>query len=225
MSTLVGEEVGPRIVRLGFGLILAVAAWTVGASLVFLMGTGLLHDFPHPFWQWWLYALNADGNARVVLWLKIGAGAGAVPPLVMIVGLIYRSRQVVGPRLRRPLFGGIVTSPLAVTDNHGRSEWMSMVAAKGRFSGPDPIFGGIVVGEAYRVDQTKVARKRFDPDNPQSWGQGGKAPLLIDPCREGPTHSLMIIGSGGFKTTCAVSTLLHWTGSHSAALDRFCSRA
>ncbi|WP_427980388.1 type IV secretory system conjugative DNA transfer family protein [Acidocella sp.] len=131
----------------------------------------------------------------------------------MIAGLIYRSRQVVGPRLRRPLFGGIVSSPLAVTDNHGRSEWMSMAAAKGRFSGPDPVFGGIVVGEAYRVDQDKAARKRFDPDNPRSWGQGGKAPLLIDPCREGPTHSLMIIGSGGFKTTCAVSTLLHWTGS------------
>jgi type IV secretion system protein VirD4 len=141
------------------------------------------------------------------LWL------GAVPPLVMIAGVVYRSRQVVGPRLRRPLFGGIVSSPLAVTDNHGRSEWMSMAAAKGRFSGPDPVFGGIVVGEAYRVDQGKVKRKRFDPDNPQSWGQGGKAPLLIDPCREGPTHSLMIIGSGGFKTTCAVSTLLHWTGA------------
>jgi type IV secretion system protein VirD4 len=43
--------------------------------------------------------------------------------------------------------------------------------------------------------------------------KGGKAPLLIDPCREGPSHSLMIIGSGGYKTTTALSTLLHWTGS------------
>ena len=213
ISPALSEEMGQRILRLGFGLALLVAAWTVGASLVFLTGTGLLQDFPHPFWQWWLYALNFDGNPRVALWLRIGAGIGAIPPLVMVAAIIYRGRQVVGPRLRRPLFGGIVKSPLAVTDNHGRSAWMNMSAAKERFSGPDAAFGGIVVGEAYRVDQDKVARKRFDPDNAESWGQGGKAPLLIDPCRDGPTHSLMIIGSGGFKTTCAVSTLLHWTGS------------
>jgi type IV secretion system protein VirD4 len=207
------EEMGQLIVKIGFGIILIVVAWTVVASMIFLTGTGLLHDFPHPFWQWWLYALNFDGNQRVALWLKIGAGAGAIFPVVMIAALIYRASQVVGPRLRRPLFGGIVKSPLAVTDNHGRAEWMTMARARERFPGVNPVFGGIVVGEAYRVDQDKVAEKRFDPDNPKTWGQGGKAPLLIDPCREGPTHSLMIIGSGGFKTTTAVSTLLHWTGS------------
>lgn len=213
MSITLSEQSGRLIVKIGFGLILVLVAWTMVASLVFLTGTGLLHDFPHPFWQWWLYALNFNGNPRVALWLKIGAGAGIVPPLVMVIGLVYRGRQVVGPRLRRPLFGGIVKSPLAVTDNHGRAVWMSMAGAKERFPGPDPAFGGIVVGEAYRVDQDKVASKRFDPDGPRTWGQGGKAPLLVDPCREGPTHSLMIIGSGGFKTTCAISTLLHWTGS------------
>jgi type IV secretion system protein VirD4 len=207
------EETGQLIVKIGFGIILMVVAWTVVASMVFLKGTGLLHDFPHPFWQWWLYALNFDGNARVALWLKIGAGAGAIFPIVMIAAIIYRAGRVVGPRLRRPLFGGIVKSPVAVTDNHGQAEWMSMPKARERFPGVNPAFGGIVVGEAYRVDQDKVADKRFDPDNAKTWGQGGKAPLLIDPCREGPTHSLMIIGSGGYKTTTALSTLLHWTGS------------
>lgn len=207
------EEMGQLIVKIGFGIVLSAIAWTVVASMVFLTGTGLLHDFPHPFWQWWLYALNFDGNRRVALWLKIGAGAGTILPIVMIAATIYRAGRVVGPRLRRPLFGGIVKSPLAVTDNHGRAEWMSMARAFERFPGVNPAFGGIVVGEAYRVDQDKVAEKRFDPDNPKTWGQGGKAPLLIDPCREGPTHSLMIIGSGGYKTTCAVSTLLHWTGA------------
>jgi type IV secretion system protein VirD4 len=207
------EETGQLIVRIGFGIILMIMAWTVIASTVFLTGTGLLHDFKHPFWQWWLYALNFDGNKRVALWLKVGAGAGAIFPIVMIAAVIYRAGRVVGPRLRRPLFGGIVKSPLAVTDNHGHAEWMSMAKAKERFRGPDPAFGGIVVGEAYRVDQDRMAAKRFDAENPKSWGQGGKAPLLIDPCREGPTHALMIIGSGGYKTMCAVSTLLHWTGS------------
>ena len=150
---------------------------------------------------------------RVALWLKIGAGVGAVPPVLMIAALIYRGQRVVGPKLRRPLFGGIVKSPLAVTDNHGRAAWMTMAAARERFPGVHPAFGGIVVGEAYRVDQDKVAARRFDPEDPKSWGQGGQAPLLIDPCREGPTHSLMIIGSGGYKTTTAVATLLHWTGA------------
>ena len=74
----------------------------------------------------------------MALWLKIGAGAGAVPPVLMIAALIYRGQQVVGPKLRRPLFGGIVKSPLAVTDNHGRAAWMSMAAARERFSGVHP---------------------------------------------------------------------------------------
>jgi len=207
------DATGKLIIRIGFGIILMAMAWTIVASMVFLFGTGLLHDFTHPFWQWWLYALNFDGNPRVALWLKIGAGAGGVFPLTMIAAMIYRGQQVVGPRLRRPLFGGKVKSPLAVTDNHGHAEWMTMVQARQRFPGVNPAFGGIVVGEAYRVDQDKAASIRFDPDNPKTWGQGGKAPLLIDPCREGPTHSLMVIGSGGYKTTTAVATLLHWTGS------------
>ena len=204
---------GKLIIKIGFGLILAFIAWTVVASFVFLFGTGLLQDFPHPFWQWWLYAMNFDGNLRVALWLKLSAAVGAALPLLMIAAVIFRGRQVVAPRLRRPLFGGLVASSLAVTDNHGHAEWMSMESARGRFGGVNPQFGGIVVGEAYRVDEDKAASARFDPENARTWGQGGKSPLLIDACREGPTHSLIVIGSGGFKTTTAISTLLHWTGS------------
>jgi type IV secretion system protein VirD4 len=183
------EAIGRLIVKSGFGIILAFVAWTVVASLVFLVGTGLLHDFPHPFYQWWMYALNFDGNPRVARWLKIGAGAGVVPPVMMISAIIYRGRQVVGPRLRRPLFGGTVKSPLAVTDNHGRAEWMSMEKARERFPGVNPAFGGIVIGEAYRVDQDNVADKRFDPecratinmrtrvnlDENPVWGEAGRA--------------------------------------------------
>jgi type IV secretion system protein VirD4 len=207
------DATGQLIIKIGIGLILAFIAWTVVASFVFLFGTGLLHDFPHPFWQWWLYALNFDGNPRVALWLKLGAAVGAAFPVLMIAAVILRGQRVVGPRLRRPLFGGLVASPLAVTDNHGHAEWMSMARARERFAGVNPEFGGIVVGEGYRVDQDKSASARFDPENTRTWGQGGKGPLLIDACREGPTHSLVVIGSGGFKTTTAISTLLHWTGS------------
>ena len=62
MSITISEQTGQLIVKTGFGVILALIAWTVVASFVFLFGTGLLHEFPQPFWQWWLYALNFDGN-------------------------------------------------------------------------------------------------------------------------------------------------------------------
>ncbi|HZZ79059.1 MAG TPA: hypothetical protein VFE62_11100, partial [Gemmataceae bacterium] len=104
------------ILKSGFAAILAAVAWTAVASVVFLTGTHLLHAFPHPFWQWWLYALKVQGNAKVDLWLKIGAAAGAVPPIILAVGLIVRGRDVKGARLRKPLFGGPVQAPDAVTD-------------------------------------------------------------------------------------------------------------
>ena len=67
-----------------------------------------------------------------------------------------------------------------------------------------------MVGEAYDPRQD---RGSFSPGNRATWGQGGRAPLLIDPCVDRSTHSLVIAGSGSFKTTSAVSTLLTWTGS------------
>lgn len=200
-------------IKLLFAAILCLVAWTIVASIVFLWGTGLVHHFPHPFWQWWLYFLKVHGNARVDLWLKISAGAGALPPVAMIVGLLVRGQRVKGPRLRRSLFGGPVKVQEAVTDNYGRSRWMTMARAIETFPGPDPQYGGVVVGEAYRVDQDKVAKLQFNPRSPQTWGQGGKAKLLIDPCHTGPTHSLIIAGAGSFKSMSAVSTLLVWRGS------------
>ncbi len=200
-------------IKTGFALILALIAWTIVASLTFLWGTGLIHAFPHPFWQWWLYFLNVEGNARVTLWLKIGAAVGVAPPLVFAIGLIVRGRDVKGPRLRKSLFGGPVQAPEAVTDTHGRARWMTIVRALETFPGPDPLYGGVVVGEAYRVDQDKVAGLPFNPALPKTWGQGGKAKLLIDPCHVGQTHSLVIAGGGSFKSMSAVSTLLMWRGS------------
>jgi type IV secretion system protein VirD4 len=201
------------ILKSGFGAIFAAIAWTMVASLVFLWGTHLIHAFPHPFWQWWVYALEVDGNAKVTLWLRIGAAAGAAPIFMFGIGLMVRSQAVQGTRLRKPLFGGPVQAPDAVTDTHGRARWMSMGRALQTFPGPDPLYGGVVVGEAYRVDQDKVARLPFNPAAPKTWGEGGKAKLLIDPCHVGQTHSLVIAGGGSFKSMSAISTLLVWRGS------------
>ena len=102
----------------------------------------------------------------------------------------------------------------ARSDNHGHADWLGMREARALFAGPDPAYGGLVVGEAYRVDQDRVAKVAFDPANRRSWGAGGTAPLLVDPCQSGPTHALVVAGSGGFKTTSVgVPTLLTWTGS------------
>ncbi len=49
MNMAISDETGRIIIKVGFGFVLAAIAWTVVASLVFLLGTGLLHDFPHQF--------------------------------------------------------------------------------------------------------------------------------------------------------------------------------
>ena len=102
----------------------------------------------------------------------------------------------------------------AASDNHGHAAWLPIKNLRQLFPGPDPTYGGIVVGEAYRVDRDRTSAVAFDPSSRRTWGQGGSAPLLIDPCRSGPTHGLVIAGSGGFKTTSVcVPTMLSWTGS------------
>jgi type IV secretion system protein VirD4 len=119
--------------------------------------------------------------------------------------------------LARPFPVGSRGAPLllrARSDNFGHAAWLSMRDAQKLFPGPDPTHGGIVVGEAYRVDEDRGARMAFDPASKATWGRGGTAPLLVDPCRTGPTHALVLAGSGGLKTTSVgIPTLLTWTGS------------
>ncbi len=134
--------------------------------------------------------------------------AGAFGIVTVVVGVAS---------LTQPFPVGSRTAPLllrARSDNFGHAAWLSMRDAQCLFPGPDPAYGGIVVGEAYRVDEDRVARTAFDPAKRATWGRGGTAPLLVDPCRTGPTHALVLAGSGGFKTTSVgVPTLLTWTGS------------
>jgi len=51
---------------------------------------------------------------------------------------------------------------------------MSMERAAETFPGPDPHYGGIVVGEAYRVDLDGVANLQFNPRAPSTWGKAAK---------------------------------------------------
>ncbi|TNM59885.1 Ti-type conjugative transfer system protein TraG [Aliirhizobium smilacinae] len=93
---------------------------------------------------------------------------------------------------------------------HGANDWMSLSHAARLF----PPTGGIVVGENYRPDQDSIGQVGFDPRRKETWGKGGKAPLLGFDAGFGSTHGLVFAGSGGFKTTSVViPTALKFKGS------------
>ena len=149
-------------------------------------------------------------------WLALPTCASFVAAALLDDGITSGNRK-----LRRPATGGFRSVESGVTDNHGHAAWMTMKEARRVFSGLAPGYGGVVVGEAYRIDEDRVAGIPFAPRDRRSWGNGGNAALLVDPCTDGPTHSLLFAGAGGFKTTSAVTTILHWTGS-SVVLDPSC---
>lgn len=93
---------------------------------------------------------------------------------------------------------------------HGEAEWMSMAEAARLF----PDTGGIVVGERYRVDRDDVAAQSYRSDCAQTWGLGGRSPLLCFDGSFGSSHGIVFAGSGGFKTTSVtIPTALKWGGT------------
>ncbi|UUP20053.1 Ti-type conjugative transfer system protein TraG [Nitratireductor thuwali] len=92
---------------------------------------------------------------------------------------------------------------------HGESAWMTISAARRLFSEA----GGIVIGEACRVDRQAGGGCGFRADDRETWGAGGKSPLLCFDGSFGSSHGLAFAGSGGFKTTSVtVPTALKWGG-------------
>ena len=144
------------------------------------------------------------------VWESLDPGilqAVAVGFIAACAGVRLTTQPIVGGRRGPRLVRG-------QSDNYGHADWLSVREARRLFPGPDPTYGGIVVGEAYRVDQDRVARRAFDPAGRNTWGQGGSAPLLVDPCRTGSTHALVFAGPGGFKTTSiGIPTMLTWRGA------------
>lgn len=92
---------------------------------------------------------------------------------------------------------------------HGEADWMRMQEAAKLL----PEDGGIVIGEQYRVDRDSVAALPFRADDKQSWGAGGRSPLLCFDGSFGSSHGIVFAGSGGFKTTSVtIPTALKWGG-------------
>jgi type IV secretion system protein VirD4 len=87
---------------------------------------------------------------------------------------------------------------------------MKLAEAEKLFTGS----GGIVVGERYRVDRDSVAGVSFRADTRETWGAGGKSPLLCFDGSFGSSHGIAFAGSGGYKTTSVtIPTALKWGGS------------
>ena len=98
---------------------------------------------------------------------------------------------------------------------HGEAEWMKMQDAQKLFSDA----GGIVIGERYRVDTDTVAAQAFRANRQETWGSGGKSPLLCFDGSFGSSHGIVFAGSGGYKTTSiTIPTALKW-GSTLVVLD------
>ncbi|MDP4025760.1 conjugal transfer protein TraG [Methylobacterium sp. NEAU 140] len=91
---------------------------------------------------------------------------------------------------------------------HGDAEWATMKLAGELF----PEDGALVLGELYRPDlDPKSTARVFKPNDPTTWGSGGRKPMMGFDCDFGSTHGLIFAGSGGFKTTAAViPMLLSW---------------
>ncbi len=93
---------------------------------------------------------------------------------------------------------------------HGEAEWMKLPEA-GKLLAEG---GGIVIGERYRVDRDSTAALSFRADLPETWGAGGKSPLLCFDGSFGSSHGIVFAGSGGFKTTSVtIPTALKWGGT------------
>lgn len=155
--------------------------------------------------------------------VRLASLAGDVPPESAITDYIDPATAIGGMlamvagvfALRVALRGNAAFAaavPRRVSGNraiHGEAEWMGVNTAKRLF----PDAGGIVVGEAYRVDKDVVAARGFRSDDRETWGAGGRSPLLCFDASFGSTHGLVFAGSGGFKTTSVtVPTALKWGG-------------
>jgi len=93
---------------------------------------------------------------------------------------------------------------------HGEAHWMKLSEAGTLFAE----YGGVVVGERYRVDRDGSSKRVFRADDAESWGKGGKVPLLCFDGSFGSSHGIVFAGSGGFKTTSVtIPTALKWGGT------------
>lgn len=133
--------------------------------------------------------LSPSVESRAVTWSQALSFIDMVAVVGAVVGFMTtavsaRISTVVPEPVRRAKHG-----------TFGNATWLPMAAAGRLF----PDNGEIVVGERYRVDKEIVHELPFDPNDPATWGQGGKAPLLTYSQDFDSTHMLFLPGPAGTK--------------------------
>ena len=117
------------------------------------------------------------------------------------VAIVVSNRLADGKPLMRQ--NGVSRSTSGV---HGKADWMPTEKAKALMAK-----GDIILGEAYRVDQTEVSETVFDPNVLGTWGEGGKCALLRTEGLLDSGHVLAVMGSGGGKTaSLVIPTAASW---------------
>ncbi|MFG1466061.1 Ti-type conjugative transfer system protein TraG [Xanthobacter sp. DSM 24535] len=217
-----GSTPGARMLlgRIGIALPYAMAA-TVG--IIFLFASAGATAIRSAGWG---VALRGVAVAAIAAWHEFGrlhAFAGAVPagerilsyadPATIAGATIAALASVFALRVAAKGNAAFaVTAPRRIRGKraiHGESDWMGMNDAGRLF----PDGGGIVVGERYRVDRDAVSERTFRAEDAETWGAGGKSPLLCFDASFGSSHGIVFAGSGGFKTTSVtVPTALKWGG-------------
>lgn len=210
-----------RLRRASVFLVFGLVAWEPLVSIILAAKHHLLlklHGADLLLYAYSVWATESSALSPHSIELHQVAGIAAIICLVPAVWMLVSDPN---QHLREAREGEVIPNPRrANSSGLGSAEWLPMVLAERRFPGPQRKYGGVVIGEAYRVDQDKSIPKEFGypvafaSKKPKTWGRGGKANLLIDPCIEGSTHGTIISPSGGGKTVgFTIPTLLYWTGS------------
>ena len=169
------------------------AAWLPAASWLFVAAATT--TMPRSVIAWtptlWLDVLPYRGVTWKVMVPLVASAAVASAPLLLVAVMAIRHalKTRLGPRLKPPARGQVQSVMRGGSDNHGHADWMSMTDALRQLRPAPTGEPSLVIGEAYRVDQDRVAGMSFNPRDRSTWGQGGKAPLLVEPCTDGPTRT------------------------------------
>jgi hypothetical protein len=101
--------------------LIAVVAWTVAASQLFLIVCGLWSQISDPITRataWWVYAFSPYAAYRSIkLTLALTA---AVPAALLAAPVVLALRR---GRLRWPFFAGVKPVERGDTDNHGHADY------------------------------------------------------------------------------------------------------
>ncbi|MER8406497.1 type IV secretory system conjugative DNA transfer family protein [Mesorhizobium sp. M1307] len=212
----------PSIALLGPAITMAAALLMRRSGMVLPLTAiaGVLGMAAATVFTVWPEATRLLGNRPAHAWSAILNAADTTIFYAGVVGFLATTagvRVLMGKSLHAQ---SVKPVERASSDIFGHADWMDIRESQNLFGGsaksPANPRGGVVIGEAYRVDQDAPARRgqKFDPRDPKTWGKGGRSPLLTFDLSWGGTHGLVFAGSGAYKTvSVCVPTLLTWRGS------------